>query len=207
MKKWISHLCATEIHSSFWHLQHLGLLRNLKLKSELTFKADKCCCLTFNPFPFRDFRANIISSPCGIILSKVSQFEQPLVARSPMQGNTSSDWGPWAGRLFHSLPVVSESRLSAVILGKTASAASMPLFMAVWVPLIFGTFMKPGLQPISSPPGNVSFGMDCRGRWRAARLFVLLCCIQQIWPDQCIHSLLDVPFPIITCHRVKYEKV
>ncbi|KAA8588632.1 hypothetical protein FQN60_009977, partial [Etheostoma spectabile] len=44
--------------------------------------------------------------------------------------------------------------LSAVTLGKMASAASMPLFMAVWVPLIFGTFMKPGLQPISSPPGK-----------------------------------------------------
>lgn len=106
MKKWISHLCATEIHSSFWHLQHLGLLRNLKLKSELTFKADKCCCLTFNPFPFRDFRANIISSPCGIILSKVSQFEQPLVARSPMgapAGKHKQRLGPLSG------PVVSLS--------------------------------------------------------------------------------------------------
>lgn len=59
---------------------------------------------------------------------------------------------------------MSESRLSAVTLGKMASAASMPLFIAVWVPLIFGTFMKPGLQPISSPPGKVSFGIDWRGR-------------------------------------------
>ncbi|TNN42288.1 hypothetical protein EYF80_047550 [Liparis tanakae] len=40
----------------------------------------------------------------------------------------------------------------------------MPLFIAVWVPLIFGTFMKPGLQPIRSPPGNVSLGMDWRRR-------------------------------------------
>lgn len=67
-------------------------------------------------------------------------------------------------QVLHCVPAVSESGSSAVTLGKMASAASMPLFMAVWVPLIFGTFMKPGLQPISSPPGNVSFGMDCRGR-------------------------------------------
>ena len=45
-------------------------------------------------------------------------------------------------------------------LGKMASAASIPLFIAVWVPLIFGTFMKPGLQPINKPPGKVSFGTD-----------------------------------------------
>lgn len=66
---------------------------------------------------------------------------------------------------LNSVPAVSESRFSAVTLGKMASAARMPLFIAVCVPLIFGTFMNPGLQPISSPPGNVSFGMD----WRRKR--------------------------------------
>lgn len=40
------------------------------------------------------------------------------------------------------------------------SAASMPLFMAVCVPLILGTFIKPGLQPIRAPPGKVSLGTD-----------------------------------------------
>jgi hypothetical protein len=39
-----------------------------------------------------------------------------------------------------------------------ASAASMPLFIAVWVPLIRGTLTNPAAQPISAPPGNASFG-------------------------------------------------
>ena len=46
-----------------------------------------------------------------------------------------------------------------VMVSKTDSAASIPLFMALCVPLIFGTFMKPGLQPIRQPPGKVSLGM------------------------------------------------
>ena len=57
-----------------------------------------------------------------------------------------------------------ESSSSTASRGNTASAASMPLFMAVCVPLILGTFMKPGLQPIRMPPGKVSSGMDCRGQ-------------------------------------------
>ena len=48
--------------------------------------------------------------------------------------------------------------LSSVRTSKTASAASIPLFIALWVPLILATFMKPGLQPTKHPPGNVSFG-------------------------------------------------
>lgn len=79
---------------------------------------------------------------------------------------TVSSWLQWDfGFRFQQyavvlLPAVSDSAFSAVTLGKMASAANMPLFIAVWVPLIFGTFMKPGLQPIRIPPGNVSFGMD-----------------------------------------------
>jgi hypothetical protein len=42
-----------------------------------------------------------------------------------------------------------------------ASAASMPVFIEVWVPLIFATFTKPAESPISAPPGKVSFGIDC----------------------------------------------
>lgn len=64
--------------------------------------------------------------------------------------------------VLNCVPAVSESKFSTATFEKMASAASMPLFIAVWVPLIFGTFMKPGLQPISSPPGKVSFGMDQR---------------------------------------------
>ncbi len=43
-----------------------------------------------------------------------------------------------------------------------ASAASMPLFIAVWLPLIRAAFRKPASQPISAPPGNTSFGSDTR---------------------------------------------
>ena len=42
----------------------------------------------------------------------------------------------------------------------TASAAIMPDFIAVCVPLMRGTFRKPALSPISAPPGNASFGTD-----------------------------------------------
>ena len=41
-----------------------------------------------------------------------------------------------------------------------ASAAIMPESMALWLPLMRGTFMKPASQPISAPPGNASFGTD-----------------------------------------------
>ena len=40
------------------------------------------------------------------------------------------------------------------------SAANMPDFIAVCVPLIFGTFNMPAVSPTSTPPGNASFGMD-----------------------------------------------
>ena len=41
------------------------------------------------------------------------------------------------------------------------SAANIPLFIAVCVPFIFGTFMKPALHPINAPPGNTSCGILC----------------------------------------------
>lgn len=43
---------------------------------------------------------------------------------------------------------------------KHASAASMPDFMAVCVPLILTAFRNPAEQPTSAPPGNVSFGSE-----------------------------------------------
>ena len=43
-----------------------------------------------------------------------------------------------------------------------ASAASMPVLMALWLPLIRGTFTNPAEQPISAPPGKASFGIDCQ---------------------------------------------
>ena len=42
---------------------------------------------------------------------------------------------------------------------KIASAASIPVFMALWEPLTFATFRNPAEQPASIPPGNVSFGI------------------------------------------------
>ena len=61
----------------------------------------------------------------------------------------------------HYSPMVGDLLASSllVMVSKTDSAASIPLFMALCVPLIFGTFMKPGLQPIRQPPGKVSLGM------------------------------------------------
>jgi hypothetical protein len=46
--------------------------------------------------------------------------------------------------------------------GEAASAASMPVFMALWLPLMRGTFTKPAEQPIKAPPGKNSLGIDCR---------------------------------------------
>jgi hypothetical protein len=42
------------------------------------------------------------------------------------------------------------------------SAASIPLFIALCVPLIFATFTKPALHPIRAPPGKWSLGTDWR---------------------------------------------
>lgn len=43
-----------------------------------------------------------------------------------------------------------------------ASAASMPLFMALCVPFILATFINPAEQPISAPPGKLRIGTDWR---------------------------------------------
>ena len=49
---------------------------------------------------------------------------------------------------------------------KADSAASMPVFMAVWVPLTLGTLMKPAVQPINAPPGKARVGRDYRASIR-----------------------------------------
>ena len=51
--------------------------------------------------------------------------------------------------------------LPATSASNAASAASMPLFIALWLPLMRGTLTKPAEQPISAPPGKVSLGTDC----------------------------------------------
>ena len=58
-----------------------------------------------------------------------------------MRGNSSSS------------PSASANRASAA-----ASAANMPDFIAVWLPLIFSGLRKPASSPISAPPGKTSFG-------------------------------------------------
>ena len=67
-----------------------------------------------------------------------------------------------AWREFIILPSVAELWFSSERTSKMDSAATIPLFMALWVPFILGTFMKPGLQPIRQPPGNASLGMHCQ---------------------------------------------
>src|SRR3546814_5295086 len=47
---------------------------------------------------------------------------------------------------------------SAWIAAKADSAASMPDFIAVCVPLMRGTLTKPAEQPISAPPGKARVG-------------------------------------------------
>lgn len=110
-------------------------------------------------------------------------------------GIINSHWSyDYLEQVLNSIPAVSESTLSAVTLGKMASAASMPLFIAVWVPLIFGTFMKPGLQPMSIPPGKVSFGIDWTERGQKFMhvinflVFYFLRSISHIGLMQCILS-------------------
>jgi hypothetical protein len=36
----------------------------------------------------------------------------------------------------------------------------MPDLIAVWLPLMRGTFTNPAEQPISTPPGKASLGID-----------------------------------------------
>ena len=43
---------------------------------------------------------------------------------------------------------------------KAASAAIMPVSIALWLPLMRGTLTKPAEQPISAPPGKANFGTD-----------------------------------------------
>ena len=59
------------------------------------------------------------------------------------------------------IPVVLDSFWFFVIASNAASAANIPLFIALCVPLIFGTFIKPGLQPMRAPPRNANFGTFC----------------------------------------------
>lgn len=68
----------------------------------------------------------------------------------------------YSARIPQLLPAVGdcETFSSSVTKSNTDSAANMPLFIALWVPFIFGTFINPGLHPIKQPPGKVSLGMD-----------------------------------------------
>ena len=43
---------------------------------------------------------------------------------------------------------------------KASSAASIPVFIALWLPLMRGTLTNPAEQPISAPPGNDNLGTD-----------------------------------------------
>jgi len=73
------------------------------------------------------------------------------------------------------LPIVFDWRFSLINWLKMASEANMPLFIAVCVPLILGTFMSPGLQPTNNPPGKVSLGTDWRGNRKKGGWFGWFC--------------------------------
>ena len=45
-------------------------------------------------------------------------------------------------------------------LARHARPRACPDSIALWLPLMRGTLTKPAAQPISAPPGNVSFGTD-----------------------------------------------
>jgi hypothetical protein len=51
----------------------------------------------------------------------------------------------------------------------TASAASIPDFIAAWLPLIRDALRKPASSPIRQPPGKTNFGSDCRPPAEIAR--------------------------------------
>lgn len=58
-----------------------------------------------------------------------------------------------------SSPLVEEEDSALARASNADSAASMPVFMALCVPLTFGTFMNPALHPIRAPPGNANLGI------------------------------------------------
>ncbi|KQS85454.1 hypothetical protein ASG58_18670 [Rhizobium sp. Leaf383] len=66
------------------------------------------------------------------------------------------------GPARHSVSISITSSLArpAAIAPAIFSAAILPDSIALWLPLMRGTLTKPAEQPISAPPGKVSFGTD-----------------------------------------------
>ena len=61
---------------------------------------------------------------------------------------------------FSSKSIKSSPILFLLIASNALSAASIPDFMAVCVPLIFVKTIKPASQPTKIPPGKVIFGLE-----------------------------------------------
>ena len=57
------------------------------------------------------------------------------------------------------IPEVKVSIWFLLRVSKVDSAANIPVFIALWVLLILGTFIKPGLQLIRASPGKASWGI------------------------------------------------
>jgi len=66
------------------------------------------------------------------------------------------------------IPLVLDCPSLLLRASKAHSAASMPVFMALWLPFTLTIFMKPGLHPISAPPGNTRLGRDWWRDWHHA---------------------------------------
>lgn len=52
----------------------------------------------------------------------------------------------------------------------TYSGRSIPDFIAVWDPFIFGTLRKPAEHPIIAPPGKTGYGID----WNSTSIIVVV---------------------------------
>lgn len=53
---------------------------------------------------------------------------------------------------------------------ESSSGRSIPDFMAVWDPFIFGTLRKPAEHPIIAPPGKTGYGID----WNSTSIIVVI---------------------------------
>lgn len=88
-----------------------------------------------------------------------------------------------------------------------ASEAKMPLFIAVCVPLILGTFKSPGLQPINSPPGNVSLGIDWRENRKVVVSFLFVKMKITFWKLNWHKAWVSFPFSDLACALSKHLPV
>ena len=94
--------------------------------------------------------------PPAIVPIHIPRFNAGLTLRTLYRSSHMGD-------CFHPSPYASSTSRARPDCNAAyaASAASIPDFIALWVPLIRGTLRNPAEQPINAPPGNATFGTDC----------------------------------------------